>query len=265
MNRSARRRTQLVAGALTLVVLLALGIVLWLVGGARLENNVENLARAPVGCDTTLDFDSDGEFLVYVETVGRLGEVSGDCEASGDYDLGDVDPPSVTLSLRDPEGDVVDLDTASGSEYDAAGFVGVVDRSVVIEVPGDHVLTVESSTSAPFAVAVGRDPRAGVALLRWGALAAVIVGLLVGGLLLVLGSRRTPNAPDEGATWQPAASTGPGFPDWPVGPPGFPPPPPTTGATGPAGVPPVRTPPPPPRPPSAPPGGGDAGWGPPTR
>jgi len=264
MTRSARGRTQLIVGAVTLVGLLVVGLVLWFVGGARLESNVENLARAPVGCDTTLDFDSDGSFLVFVETSGRLDEVSGDCESSGDYDLGDVDPPSVTLSLRDPEGNTVDLDTASGSDYDVGGFVGVVDRSVVIERPGDHVLTVESSTNAPFAVAVGRDPYAGVAMLRWGAVGAVIIGLLIGGLLLVLGSRRTDDEPDEDAAWRPASPTGPGLPDWPVGPPGFPPPPPTTGATGPAGVPGIPTA-PPSKPRSSPrrPETG-SGWGPPS-
>ena len=267
MTRSARGRTQLIVGAVTLVGCLVVGLVLWFVGGARLESNVENLARAPVGCDTTLDFDSDGSFFVYVETSGRLDEVSGDCETSGDYDLGDVDPPSVTLSLRDPEGNIVDLDTASGSDYDVGGFVGVVDRSVVIERPGDHVLTVESSTNAPFAVAVGRDPDDGVAILRGGAVAAVIIGLLVGGLLLVLGSRRTDDEPDEDGAWRPASSARPGSPDWPVSPPGFPPPPPTTGATGPAGVPGVPVTPtgPPSMPPSAPqrPETGP-GWGPPS-
>lgn len=278
---SAVHRGRIVAGALVLVALVGLGITLWVLGGIRLDNNVENLARAPVGCDTTLDFDRAGDYLVFVETTGRLGDVNGDCGIEGDFDLGTDTPPSVTLTLRDVEGGSVDLDTASGSDYDTAGYAGSLDRRLTIDRPGDHVLTVESSTDAVFAVAVGRDPNGGVAALRWGGVAAVIAGLLIGGLLLVLASRRGAGEPEPLDPWQPAAPTGPGLPDWPVGPPGFPPPPPTTGAAGPAGAGagPVWTSPPPlppsnarpkgppsPQPPSGerPSAGGD-GWGPPSR
>jgi hypothetical protein len=100
---------------------------------------------------------------------------------------------------------------------------------VQIDTPGDHVLTVASTEGEPFALAVGRSPDDGVALLRWGAGAAAIAGLVLGGLFLVLGSRRSP---------APIAPDSPWTPDdggWPSSPPGFPVPPPTTGATGPAG------------------------------
>jgi len=247
------RRRQLVVGVVVLVGGLVAGIVLWVVGGQRRDDAVADLARAPVGCDTTLDFDRAGEFLIFVETRGTLADIAGDCAVSGAFDL-DGEVPDVRLTLRDATGSEVDLDPASGIDYDAGGSTGQLERRVIVEEAGDHVLTVESDTDAVFAVAVGGDPHDGVALLRWAALGAVMAGLFVGGLLLVLGSRRSEVSSEPDRPWQPDAGSDAG---WPVGPPGFPPPPPTTGASAPGGPPPV--PPPPPERPTSPP----SVWGPP--
>lgn len=236
MNRSGRRR--IVAGAVVVVVCLVAGAVLWFVGGQRRDDAVTALARAPVGCDTTLDFDRAGDFLVFLETRGTLDDIAGDCAESGSYDTG-ADVPVVRLTLRDADGVTADIDPASGIEYDTGDFAGQLVRRVTIERAGDHVLTVEADTGEVFAVAVGDDPNDGVALLRWAALGTVMLGLLVGGLLLVLGARRDRDRglgdPDE--AWRPDVGVGPGGPGWPVGPPGFPPPPPTTGASAPGGSP----------------------------
>lgn len=242
---SGSRRRQLVVGAVVLVGCLVAGAVLWVIGGQRRDDAVADLARAPVGCDTTLDFDRAGEFLVFVETRGTLDDIAGDCGAPGPYDL-DGEEPEVRLTLRDADGVEVDLDPARGIEYDSGGYTGELERRVTIAEPGDHVLTVESDTDAVFAVAVGRDPNDGVTLLRWAALGAVIAGLLVGGLLLVLGSRRSGVSSGPEEPWRPDAGSDAG---WPVGPPGFPPPPPTTGASAPGGRPPWST--SPPSPPTA--------------
>jgi len=251
MTASQRRR--LVAGVVVLVGCLVAGIVLWVIAGQRRDDAVADLARAPVGCDTTLDFDRAGEFLIFVESRGTLDDIAGDCAVSGSFDLGG-EVPDVRLMLRDADGTAIDLDPASGIDYDTGGSAGRLERRVTIEEAGDHVLTVESDTDSVFAVAVGGDPHDGVALLRWAALGAVIAGLSVGGLLLVLGSRRSDVSSEPDRPWQPDAGSAAG---WPVGPPGFPPPPPTTGASAPGGPPPGPTTPPerPASPPSA--------WGPP--
>ena len=40
-------------------------------------------ARAPVGCETTLDFDRSGEFVLYIETTGQVDGIGGDCDVTG--------------------------------------------------------------------------------------------------------------------------------------------------------------------------------------
>jgi hypothetical protein len=237
----------LIVGAIVAVVGLVAAGALWYASGQRLDDNVAGFARAPSGCATTLDFDRTGTFVLYVETVGTLDDLAGDCSASIEIDRDEVVDP--VLDLVDPDGDDVPIDVSSGDSYDAAGFVGERVGTVEIETSGDHVLTV-AADGGQFAVAVGADVDDGVTALRWAAVLAAITGLIGGGVLLVLGSRRPPEA-TPAPVWQPDDQRSL---TWPAGPPGFPPPPPTTGATGPAGPPlleppTAQTPQPPPRPP----------------
>jgi hypothetical protein len=218
------------------VVVLLVGIVgagaLWFAANARLDDNVAGLARAPSGCVTTLDFDRTGEFTMFVETTGSLDDLAGDCAADTVYDRDDVSDPAVVLV--DPDGTEIEIQPTDGDDYDSGGFSGSSIGTIQIDVPGGHVLTVPADGDQ-FVVAVGGDPNAGVAPLRWGAILLFIVALVVSGILLVLGSRRSTGieAADSGP-WQPGALAPP---SWPIGPPGFPAPPPTTGAVGPAGPP----------------------------
>jgi hypothetical protein len=258
-ERAGRRGWMLALGVVVIVGAPVAAVAMWSAGGDREADNVAAFARAPVGCDTTLDFESTGTFLLYVETSGQFGELAGACNAPPEYDRDPDDVPAVEMTLRDPNGDAIELDDSAEVSYDVDGFVGTSVAEVQIETEGDHVLTVAPVGGDAFAVAVGRQPDQGVALLRWGAVAAAIGGLLLGGLLLVLGSRRPPVAPEPATPWTPDGV------GWPSSPPGFPAPPPTTGATGPAGPPST---PPVPMPPSAPPAPAPQGpppspWGPP--
>ncbi len=257
-ERAGRRGWMLALGVLVIVGALGAAVAMWIAGTNREADNVAGFARAPVGCDTTLDFASTGTFLLYAETTGRFGELAGACDAPPRYDRDADDVPAVEVTLRDPDGDVIDLDDSAEVDYDVDGFVGSSIGEVQIESEGDHVLTVGPVDGETFAVAIGRQPDQGVALLRWGALAAAIGGLLLGGLLVVLGSRRPPVMPAPVAPWTPDSG------GWPSSPPGFPAPPPTTGATGPAGplpTAPVAVPLPPGPPPG--PAPGSSPWGPP--
>lgn len=264
MTVSAGRRTWMLAvGVLVIVVAVGAAVAMWVSGANREADNVASFARAPVGCETTLDFESTGTFLLYAETTGRFGELAGACGAPPQYDRDADDVPAVELTLRDPGGEVIALDDSDEVDYDVDGFVGSSIGEVQIESEGDHVLTVAATDGEAFAVAIGRRPDEGVALLRWGAAAAAIGGLVLGGLLLVFGSRRT------SAT---SALPGPWTPDgdgWPSSPPGFPVPPPTTGASGPAGSPtapalaPPSSPPAPAPPASSPQDPPSSPWGPP--
>jgi len=239
----------LVLGAIVLVGGLIGAGALWYAGAQRLDDNVAGFARAPSGCSTTLDFQRTGEFRLYAETTGRLNGLAGDCSASTDYDRGEIDNPQLTLV--GPDNATIDVSDTPDVSYDAGGFRGASVGAVQIGSVGTYVLTVVPD-GAQFVIAVGGDPNDGVAPLRWGAVGLAVVALVVGGLLLVLGSRRPPTEVlTPTSTWEPTGST----PTWPVGPPGFPAPPPTTGATAPAG-PPVVAP-----QAVAPP---DSAWGPPS-
>jgi hypothetical protein len=251
----------LVVGVVSLVALLGVAAALWVGSGQRRSDNIAAFARAPVGCDTTLDFEATGTFFLYVETSGEIDLLAGECDADQRYDRDPGDPPDVAVTLIDADGALVELGDPDSLDYDVDGFVGAAVHNVQIETPGDHVLTVAPTEGAPFAVAVGRSPDEGVALLRWGAVAAAIAGLVIGGVFLALGSRRMPPRSAPAAPWTPDAA------DWPASPPGFPAPPPTTGAIGPAGAPPPPTVPEPMRPPAPPAASGEPSppspWAPP--
>ncbi|MGB0114264.1 MAG: hypothetical protein WBP59_13665 [Ilumatobacteraceae bacterium] len=260
-QRAGRRSGMLVAAVVVLIGFVGAAIGLWVAADKRYDDNVVAFARAPVGCQTTLQFDRSGEFVLYLETTGEVEGISGDCDVTEEYDRDATGLPRPELLLRDPDGDELELASTGGVDYDAAGFVGTAYRLVDIVDEGAHVLTVGSVDGEAFAMAIGGDPRDGVALLRWGALVSLIVGLIAGGLLLVLGSRR-PVVDAPGADpWAPDGSA------WPSSPPGFPAPPPTTGAAGPAG-PPLAAPPtnvpPTDRPSGTPTPPGGSPWAPPT-
>lgn len=258
-ERALRHGAILVVGVIVLIVGIVGAGALWFAADARLDSNVDSLARGPSGCATTLDFDRTGTFNLFVETTGSLEDLAGDCAAATVYDRDVVVDPVV--AVVDPDGADIEIEPADSGDYDSGGFRGASLGIVQIEVAGDHVLTVPAD-GAQFVIAVGGDPTDGVAPLRWGAVSLAIFALVVGGLLLVLGSRRSPQPADHGdAPWQPGHL---GSPSWPIGPPGFPPPPPTTGAAGPPG-PPLISPPGVSLPGVSPPGVSPPGspWGPP--
>jgi hypothetical protein len=263
MSQSSRGRGwMLVLGAVVLVAGLFGAGALWYASSQRLDDNVADFARAPSGCATTLDFAQTGEFTLYVETTGSLEALAGDCSANSEYDRDDVADPQIRLV--DPDGTPLDVVESAGVSYDTGTFVGSSVGVVQIQSTGEHVLTV-AVDGGQFAIAVGGDPNDGVGLLRWGAVGVAIVSLVVGGILLVLGSRRAPEGPlSTDAQWAPEGTAA----SWPLGPPGFPAPPPTTGATGPAGppiAPPSGAPAPAPTVPPAPaPSGPPSPWAPPS-
>ncbi len=83
-ERAGRRGWMLALGVLVIVGALGAAVAMWIAGTNREADNVAGFARAPVGCDTTLDFESTGTFLLYVETTGRFGELAGACDAPRD-------------------------------------------------------------------------------------------------------------------------------------------------------------------------------------
>ena len=237
-----RRKGLIIAGVVVLVGGLAGGGALIAASGSGYLEGVENLARAPIGCTTSLDFESTGTFTIYVETKGEIGEVRGDCDNTDDsYKWDDDKLPDVELTLLDPDDNELDLDDDESKSYDAGDFAGTSIYSVEIEDTGRHSLTVESDDE-DFAISVGKDPKSAAGI---GALAGFVlvgVGLILGIILIVLGMRRkkpatgpsgsgfggdaaygTPPAAAYGAT------AGQGFPPTQQYPPAQPPAPPAGG------------------------------------
>jgi hypothetical protein len=234
--------------------------VLGLVGGGAIvgkamsnyEEAVKSLARAPVGCTTTLVFDKPATFIMYIETKGQLGDLGGDCEANaGEYEHTGDKLPKVSLTLEDPNGDSVDLERGVDASYDVAGFVGTGVRTVQIEEAGTYHLNVESDES-DFAMSIGKNPKKDSEKLTAIGGAVVLAGFVIGLLLFLLGLRRRRPDPAMADVRNPV---GP-LPGWPPGPYAGTP-------TGPPGMP-VQTPlsvipnQPPTRPPEHQPGGGFA-------
>lgn len=208
-ENGTRRRPLIVVGTIVMVVGVVAAGLLWFAAGERLQSAVDSLAPAPVGCDTTLQFDQTGIYYVYAETSGAVGNLDGDCENDDrEYRDGGTD---LDIALFDG-GDEVDLDESGDITYDAGSSEGRSLYAIDISDTGDYVLRVEGSDDDVVA-RVGGDPNGGVGALRAGAVASVIVGLLAGALFLLLGMRRQDaprpdDTPGPPTAWRPAPSLG---------------------------------------------------------
>ncbi len=208
-SAGGRRAGLIGVGALLAASGLVAGTVLFLASSSNYDEGVQNLARAPIGCTTSLEFDESGTYTIYVETRGEIADLRGDCSNDdADYDFGDVsdasDLPDVDIVLVDDRGDEVDLDNDDSKDYDAAGFIGRSVSSVEIAEAGDYEITATSDDDE-FAIAIGRNPQATAASMKTMAIVALVVGVVLGGLCIVFGMRRRPAA---GADLPPGPGSG---------------------------------------------------------
>lgn len=231
----ARRGRALIVLGVVLVVLGLVGAAaLSLVARSRVESTVRDLARAPVGCDTTLDFSASGTFVVYVETVGRMDELVGGCDAPSRYDRKGAALPDVAVEVVDPAGRQVDIGSTDHAAYDLAGYRATPLGEIAIDEVGRHVVRVTSPES-DFVVSVGRDPFAAGRPVTVAAIVLAGAFVLAGGILATVGVLRGRGLPPS-TTSPPAAEPRPADEPWrrpvtPVEPPTAPPPtPPPPGA-----------------------------------
>lgn len=199
-------------------------VALWWIADGRHDDTIADFARAPAGCDTTLTFERQGRYVVYVETIGAIERIDGDCEVEGSYSHPGQTDPVFELVIVDADGTPLALGAHAGIAYDADGYVGSSVASVQIDGPGRYVMRVASPVD-DFVVAVGTDPDDAAGVLRLGAISVLIGGLVVGGTALVFAALRRDTAePDvetvtvvwTGSTWGEAA----GVPSGPKGIPG---------------------------------------------
>lgn len=174
-------------------------VALWSLAERRHDGTVADFARAPAGCDTTLAFESEGRFLLYVETSGQIDRIEGDCDVAGAYSRTDDTNPAFELAIIGADGEQLPLGGHTGIAYDTDGYVGSSVGSVQIDGAGEYTMRV-ASTADDFVVAVGTDPDEDAAVLRLGAISLLIGGLVVGGSALVLATLRGDGATNEDTT-----------------------------------------------------------------
>jgi hypothetical protein len=207
------------------------------------EDAVKSLARAPVGCTTTLVFASASTFTVYVETKGQLSELPGNCGAATTaYSHPGDKLPKFSLTLVNNNGDEIEMPEATGASYDVAGYVGTQARSLKITEAGSYRLNVVSDDK-DFAISIGKNPKDDYDLLTVIGGGLALAGLIFGVLFVLLGLRRRKPVP---VIVDPRNPIGP-LPDWPPSPyaTAMPPTPPTFPGYGPQPPPPIQQPGPP--------------------
>lgn len=213
----ARPRALAIGGAVIALVGVVTAVVLWLVADRRHEGTIEEFARAPAGCDTTLAFESDGRYILYLETSGVVEQTTGDCAVSGAFDRLASAPPAFEVAVVGANGDAVALGGQTAISYDIDGFAGSSVGSVQIDTAGEYVIRVASADD-DFVVAVGPDADGGAALLRLVAISVLVAGLVVGGTVSVLAASRGRELRPVPAQQRPIAGSRPAAqgapPDW---------------------------------------------------
>ncbi|WP_394935054.1 hypothetical protein [uncultured Ilumatobacter sp.] len=219
MTTSSKQSAMFCTGLAVLIVGLLATVGLWYAADQRQSNAVSNLARAPSGCETTLDFAAVGDFTMYAETAGRFDEpIAGNCAADGAYNVPGDSLPAISLKMTSPAGDEIVLTDASGSTYDVDGFQGESIRTFSVETPGDHILRVDVSgdSEVRLVMAVGKEPSDGVGMMRLGAVLAALAGLVLGGTMTIA-SRRPPKTAAT-VPFEPWATGMPAMPEAPMDP-----------------------------------------------
>lgn len=204
-----KRSTWTILGIVIALAGIAAGVLLWFVAEGRYDDAIGSLAPAPVGCETTLEFDRTGTFYIFAETKGEVDDLDGDCaNEQQTYEGSDGD---LEIVMFDEDKEEVALERESDLSYDNGSSQGEVLYSVDIDEEGDYELRVEGDDDEVVA-RVGADPNDGVGLLRATAVAALVAGLVLGLLFILLGRRRAADrgqgTADQGWRAQPAVPPG---------------------------------------------------------
>ena len=141
--------------------------ILWVVGGVlaiggvsvgvevlrKTEDKIADMVRTPSGCESNVRFTGTGEFFVYVETKGVVGDL-GDC--GNDERVYSLDrTPDAEVMITSLDGAAVELKDDSSVEYSTTDFAGVSVFSFDVNRADEFVVSVGGD--ADTVVAIGRN------------------------------------------------------------------------------------------------------------
>ena len=190
-NKRTGRGTVLF-GLFVLLAGLVGAVVLLVLAQRRNDDAIRDLARAPVGCETVMSFKDTGTFFLYIEHLGTLETIDGNCETPDNYSRDADETPAVEIVVRAEDETELDLDRLD-EEFTYSldsSFAGTATRQVEIETTGNYVVSVASQDGDDFVVAVGRNPAEAGNTMRFGAIASGLAGVVLGLILVLIGVRR---------------------------------------------------------------------------
>jgi hypothetical protein len=190
-NKRTGRGT-ILFGLFVLLAGLVGAVVLLVLAQRRDDDAIRDLARAPVGCETVMSFKDTGTFFLYIEHLGTLETIDGNCETPDNYSRDVDDPPAVEIEVRADDESELDLDRLD-EEFTYSldsSFAGTATRQVEIESTGNYVVSVDSQDGNDFVIAVGRNPAEAGDTMRFGAIASGLAGVVLGLILVLIGVRR---------------------------------------------------------------------------
>ena len=175
------------------------------------EDTIADMVRTPSGCASTVRFTGTGEFFVYSESTGVVGDL-GDCGNDERAYSGDR-APDADVTITSIDGAEVELTDDTSVDYDTNEFAGTSMYSFTVNRVDEYVVTVSGESEA--VVAIGRNvaPEAQLPFMiaAFTMLAGIVV--MIAALVQTLSSRRRTRRPplvvnyaDGTMTWAPPSS-----------------------------------------------------------
>lgn len=191
-----------VAGGMAVVGVIG-AIALWVTGGVRFAETIEDFERVSVPGTREVHLDETGGYSIYHEH-----ELGFDEDSPTSYL-----PPEPSVTVTDPSGDPVMLDRYTTEvTYDTSGHEGEGLYTFDADETGTYRVTVEGDSASASVVAVGRGVGRGILWTVVSGLVVGFVGVVGGGVLaIVVGVKRSGSRRRLRANWNPPRPPGGGW------------------------------------------------------
>lgn len=147
----------------------------------RDQTVVEDFVRMPASCATTVRVANDGEFVIYYENKGIVGEVGGCSNDERTYDnesFDDADDPGeITLRITDDAGESVTPAMVLGerAEYRTPDYEGTAIFTVPLEAGREYTFDVQADERSTV-VSLGREVNTTSSVLLLTGVGLIVVG-----------------------------------------------------------------------------------------